>query len=332
MSCRKSRDTASFSDTAATTAAPAMRLSPGWLLALYGIVPLCLLFLLFDGLVLDFRISRSLPADPHSMQWFTLFFMLPHIFASTFTFLDREYLATYRVRLGMAIPIIAVIVLLLPQLFPDFPLGLIVAIYTMYHLMNQQTGIAAMIARNRSWEHEGWRWACFVVATLLYVAVLVGDRNLAALVVRAAAVVVPLLVLSGALALRRARTGIGKAYIAANTAMVITCYGLLAFNLPFFLILIPRVVHDVSAFFFYVAHNANRNAIAPVNPLARLRAVTGLPEYLWTPAVGVTCTALVTFLCSDWMMYILPSMALFHYYFEGIMWKSGAPHRRYIYA
>lgn len=124
------------------------------LLALYAIVPMCVLLVTADGLLADFAFSRQLPADPHSMRWFTLLFMLPHIFASLFTLIDRQYLPHYRRRLGITIPLFLLIAWLLPQVigWTLFMVG--IAIYTIHHLMAQQAGIAAMLAANRSGSHR----------------------------------------------------------------------------------------------------------------------------------------------------------------------------------
>lgn len=331
MAMAGARRRARKKSAAGAPALPPLKLSPAWLLALYGILPLCALFLLVDWLAFDLRLSRALPADPHSMQWFNLFFMLPHIFASLFTFFDRDYVLAYRRRLGISLPLILAAAILFPLLFGYGLFMLLIAVYTVYHLMGQQTGIAALLARHKSWRHEAWRWSSFLALGVLYVVIMVGNPGLAQGLRPWIPWILGGFLATAVLVARQSRTGMGTAYIAANSTMIVACYGLYLANLPFFMILVPRFVHDVTAFFFYVTHNTNRNRERPRNLVSRLRLAVDLPESIWTPATGILCTAFVTFVLKEYLVFILSFLALFHYYWEGVMWKHGSPHRQQIY-
>lgn len=308
-----------------------MRIKPAYLLGVYGIIPVIILFLAADLLLNDWQLSRSLPSDPHTMQWFTMFFMLPHIFASLFTFFDREYLMAYKDRLAVSVPLILVAMVGIPFLFGAPVFRLIVAVYTIFHLVSQQTGIAAMVARNKSGAYHAWKWVSFFAIMMISI---VASADFPALH-RALYVALPVfLLLYGVLTLlaaRQSKTAVGKYYIAANSLMIVACYGLALVNLPFFVILIPRVVHDVTAFYFYISHNANRNREQPLNWVSRLRKWLRLPEYAFTPLMGILCTALATATLGEHIFFVVIFLGLLHYYWEGVMWKQGSPHRANIY-
>lgn len=304
-----------------------MRIKPGYLLGIYSIIPVVILFIAADLWLNDLQLSRALPADPHSMQWFTMFFMLPHIFASLFTFVDRDYLVAYRDRLVVSVPVILMVVIVVPLLFNAPLLQLIVAVYTLFHLISQQTGIAAMIARNKSAVYHAWKWVSFFAVLMISVlaqANVPGFRDLLYLAL-------PFFILFyGALTLlsaRQSKTVAGARYIAANSAMIVICYGLALARLPFFVILIMRVVHDVTAFYFYISHNANRNRERHLNLISRLRKWVRLPEYVFTPLMGVLCTFLATVVLGEGILFAIIFLGLLHYYWEGVMWKQGSPHR-----
>lgn len=308
-----------------------MRIKPVYLLGIYSVIPVVALFLAADLWLNGLRLSRSLPADPHTMQWFTMFFMLPHIFASLFTFFDRDYLLAYKERLVVSVPLILVVMVVVPLLFDAPLLQLIVAVYTLFHLISQQTGIAAMIARNKSAVYQAWKWLSFfavLMISILAQADLPGFHNVLY-------VVLPFFILLyGALTLfaaKQSKTATGMGYIAANSVMVVICYGLALAKLPFFVILILRVVHDVTAFYFYVSHNANRNRERHLNLISRLRQWLRLPEYVFTPLMGVLCTVLATATLGDNIFFAVIFLGLLHYYWEGVMWKQGSPHRTNIY-
>lgn len=314
----------------AKTETPLTRLNPTHLLALYGIIPAVALFLLVDHVLFGERLSRSLPADPHSMQWFNLVFMLPHIFASLFTFMDRDYRQAYRKRLSISVPLFAGIVLALPLLGAGALLMLVIAVYTIYHLINQQTGIAAIIARTKTRSYVAWRWGSLAIYILLYTTMLTGNHDLTGLLQLVFPLLVVIYVVSSFLCALGSKTLIGFYYILANAVMLVASYILFILNQPFFMILIPRVVHDISAFYFYVVHNSNRNSGELHNMLSKLRGYVAIPEYVLTPAAGVLCTAIVMFFLQKYTFFILAFLALFHYYWEGVIWKGGSPHREYI--
>lgn len=310
---------------------PIMRIKPVYLLGIYSIIPVVMLFLAGDFWLNGLGLSRSLPADPHTMQWFTMFFMLPHIFASLFTFLDRDYLVAYKERLAVSVPLILVMILAIPVLFDAPILQMIMAVYTLFHLISQQTGIAAMIARNKSAVYQAWKWLSFFAVLMISI---MAQTNFPRLHDFLYGALPFFILLYGALTLvtaRQSKTVVGMGYIAANSVMIVICYGLALARLPFFVILILRVVHDVTAFYFYVSHNANRNRERHLNLVSRLRKWLRLPEYVFTPLMGVLCTALATATLGDGIFFTVIFLGLLHYYWEGIMWKQGSPHRANIY-
>lgn len=308
-----------------------MRIKPAYLLGIYGIIPVIVLFLAADFGLNDLRLSRRLPADPHAMQWFTMFFMLPHIFASLFTFLDRDYLVAYRERLMVSVPLIVVAMVAIPFVFGGSLFRLMVAVYTVFHLVSQQTGIAAMVARSKSGVYQAWKWLSFIAVLMISIVAQADFPTLH----RMLQVALPAFILVyGALTLlacRQSKTRVGVGYIAANSLMIVICYGLALVNLPFFVILIPRVVHDVTAFFFYISHNTNRNREQSFNWVSRLRKWLRLPEYVFTPLLGILCTALATATLGEGIFFVVVFLGLLHYYWEGVMWKQGSLHRANIY-
>ncbi|MDI1302913.1 MAG: hypothetical protein PSX71_13490 [bacterium] len=303
---------------------------PSSLLFIYSVIPMVAVFLTLDWFFFDLKLSRSLPADPHDMQWFNMFFMLPHIFASLFTFFDAEYVAYYGVQLARSVVVILAIIISVFTLRAFAPFMLIISIYTVYHLVSQQTGIAAMLARNATPMYKIWKWVTFFALTIVYLAAIIGDQRLKVFLTGILPWFYVLYSLLAYFTAKKVLDKIGFYYTCANSVMIIFSCVLYAYNFSFFMIFIPRFVHDVTAFFFYISHNANRNSAGSKNMISRLGVRLGLPEYFYTPAVGILCTVIVTLFFKKYMIVLLSFMALFHYYWEGRMWKRGTPHRRYI--
>lgn len=309
---------------------PFATLSGRWLLALYGIVPACLLFVFADWLITDGRLSSALPADPHSMRWFTLFFMLPHIFASMLILADIRYIKFYRRRLSITIPLFLLAALLLPALLGWTAFMIIIAIYTIYHLMAQQAGMAAMLAENRCIRHRIWAWTSFIFLAVLYLLVLVPMSVTMPWLDAVLAALASALMVTTWQAWSRSRTGSGRRYIAANSTMLLSCLLFYYLALPFFLILMPRVVHDITAFMVYGAHNTSRTNQGTGSMMGFIQRLIPLPVACLTPLVGIGLTVMVTYLWQSHMMVLLPFMALFHYHWEAVMWRGGSPLRQHI--
>lgn len=309
---------------------PSATLPGRWLLALYCIVPACLLFTFADWLIMDGRLSSALPADPHSMRWFTLFFMLPHIFASMLILVDIRYIQFYRRRLAITLPLFILAAIWLPAVLGWTAFMIIIAIYTIYHLMAQQAGMAAMLAENRCIRHRVWGWASFIFLAVLYLLVLVPASPAMPWVDAVLTTLTAVLVVATWQAWSRSRTEPGRRYIGANSAMLLACLLFYYLRLPFFLILMPRVVHDITAFMVYAAHNASRANDGEVSAMGIMQRLIPLPAAYLTPLVGIGLTVMVTYLWQSHMMVLLPFMALFHYHWEAIMWRGGSPLRQHI--
>lgn len=311
-------------------ALPPATLSGRWLLALYSIVPACLLFVLADWLITGGRLSSALPADPHSMRWFTLFFMLPHIFASMLILADTRYIQFYRCRLSMTVPLFLLAAIWLPSVLGWTAFMIVIAIYTIYHLMAQQAGMAAMLAENRCIRHRIWGWTSFIFLAVLYLLVLVPASVVMPWLDAVLAALAAALVVTTWQAWSRSHTGSGRRYIGANSAMLLSCLLFYYLALPFFLILMPRVVHDITAFMVYAAHNTSRANHGAGSVMGLIQRLIPLPATYLTPLAGIGLTVMVTYLWQSHMMVLLPFMALFHYHWEAVMWRGGSPLRQHI--
>lgn len=98
-----------------------------------------------------------------------------------------------------------------------------------------------------------------------------------------------------------------------------------------FVILIPRVIHDVTAYIVYITHDRNRNKHEPVNSIYRLTSFTRLSPVILLPLLSIG----FAFVLTSYRQYALISililtMSFLHYYFEGFIWRGANPHRRYV--
>jgi len=361
----------------------ALSVSNRTLLALYLVIPLSVITVLFDGLWGGFQLrDEILPSNPGALLWWAIIFNFPHIVSSFITLVDDEYIPYYKQRFSRALLYIVAGVLtvnyLLPLLAPAIVSNVAYALffvffsaYTMYHVLSQQFGIGMMMMGVRpAKQYEWWRYLSTVAASLMYLmafakpnlqsAELWGE-NLYLLTQWLAGVFVVLASFVGIHLLRQGTKFIGQLYVAMNILMLFVVWFLAANEYSFFVILIPRFVHDITAFMIYSVHDQNRNREVAHNYIYKYLRFLPLSPLLLCPILAILVANALE--CSAYMldfslgfdpsvnsdcfmrelyvpqvteplpdpmrigMQILFISGLFHYYIESFVWKREAIHR-----
>lgn len=315
-----------------------------WLFALYALIPLSLLAVALDRFVFDGWMLARLPVNPEFWPFWTVVFGLPHIIASLLTMADREYLAYYRRVLFWPAVIFAGIAaagLLGPQPLAFRLLFVFVAFYTVYHVMAQQFGLTLMIMGARpSRTYLAWKWCSILAAFAIYAmvygqrelgAIYFGDTALFDLLGYAAGLLSAAVFVLGRQLARGARTRLGQWYLWGNVALVLSTYLVLEAGYLLFVVLMPRIIHDVTAYMVYVSHDTNRNRERPRNYLYRLTHFTRLPPLIVLPLVSGGIAYLLTASASIvWVNILVLTVSFLHYYFEGFIWRGNTPHRAWV--
>ncbi|WP_373188000.1 hypothetical protein [Halopseudomonas sp.] len=320
-----------------------------WLLALYAIIPACLLAIILDALLLDGQaIHRYLPDRPEQWPFWTVIFGLPHIIASLLTMADREYLSFYRRSLFWPLLLFAAITSaghFGPQPVSYDLLLVILAFYTIYHVLAQQLGLTLMMmgtAPTRTFKF--WKWTSILAGFAIYINVY-GQQFIPGSAIRVGGVALTIVELFTwiaallcaaqlVLALRLAPTSrhrMGVWYLWSNVALIISALLINHLGYTLFVILIPRVIHDLTAYTVYITHDRNRNRHGPVNLFYRLTGFSRLSPLLLLPALSIA----IAFVLSSQQHYPVISIAILtmsflHYYFEGFIWRGPNPHRNYV--
>lgn len=320
-----------------------------WLLALYLLIPACLLAIALDMLLLDGQaIHQYLPDRPEQWPFWTVIFGLPHIVASVLTMANREYIGFYRRSLLWPLVVFAAITSaghFGPQPISYSLLFVLLAFYTIYHVLAQQLGLTLMmmgIAPSRTF--KCWKWASVLAGFAIYTNVYgeqfittspfnIGGFEISIFEVLdwvAALFCAALLLLAWRLA-PTSRHRVGVWYLWSNVALVISALLINHLGYTLFVILIPRIVHDLTAYTVYITHDRNRHREGRVNGLYRLTGFSHLSPVLVLPALSVA----IAFLLSSHQHYPIISIAILtvsflHYYFEGFIWRGPNPHRHYV--
>ncbi len=328
---------------------PRLSISLRGLLLLYLVIPLALGAVAVDQLVLGRSLRTGLPREPSHYLLFELVFGWPHIVASTIILATNgEYLTAYRRKLLVASMVIIAFFTVGYFALPYTVLFFVAATATIVHVLKQQIGVGRGAARTDSRMYSAWGWAAIGTGVVLYNALFLQALDpYRSILVPIAAVLAAITVGLAVRVQRDVASSLGRRFLWANTALVVTSFLLYAAGYGLLAIAVPRIVHDTTAFAFYVVHDANKHGNGPRNRFHRLAA--GVPGgVLWvTPALAI----LVAYLLSEHgdalvhqlsggvladavpkpvSLGVLGYLGMMHYYYESFTWKSGSPYRQHI--
>lgn len=325
-------------------------LSMRGLLAIYAVIPLCGVLYLVDRGVLGGAIRDALPQNPDHLFLYGLLFGWPHILASNVILASNaEYRNVYGKRAVIASAIIIAFFVIGNYALPYVVLSIVAATATIIHVLKQQIGIGAGAARLKGWRYPAWGWTSIVVGVLLYNALYLED-DLAqyerALELGALGLTCVVVILALGCA-RRIQAPIGRTFLWSNTALVVLPVTFHFAGYDIFALAIPRIIHDTTAFAFYVAHDHNRHRGAPRNPLFRAAAKLPGGVYWLSPVLAValafgierygdgaldllTGGAASNAFPQAVSIGLLGFFAMLHYYTEAFTWKAGSPYRKFV--
>jgi len=366
----------SFSQAESTVSSPL-------LLSIYGVVPLFAILIGLDVLVFESAVKAYLPSNPKVLIWWAIIFGFPHIVSSFVTLADSEYVAYYKDRFWKALKIILVGVfavdIVIPLVAPGF-IGngiyalflLFFATYSMYHVLSQQFGVGAMMMKVRpgTVAYERWRRTATVAATALYLVALIRP-NLESAVLGGVTLYDVMLGVAGVFAVisgyigwsltKESKRQLGTAYVLSNVLMLISVFVFALLDYSFFVLVVPRLIHDFTAFVIYSTHDQNRNREVQHNYIYRFLSFLPIPPLFLCVPLAVLIGASVE--CGSYFLdfslgfdpgtlsecglshYYSPTVdsplpasmqiglqimficGFFHYYIEGFVWKREAIHR-----
>ncbi|WP_446812133.1 hypothetical protein ACH50O_09900 [Methylomonas sp. 2BW1-5-20] len=322
-----------------------------FLLSLYAIVPLCLLVLWLDRFGFNYALRDMLPSSPTHFLLFQILFGTPHIVASNLLLVSQnEYLQAFKSKLILMTLVIIAFFGIGSLFIPYRVLYIITACWTVYHVLKQQHGIAKAVCRLPSWAFYLQLWLSVSAGIFIYMGIFLKNSlepDQAALVLQVASALTMALAISTLICQRIVPSRFGQYFLWANTLLVVSSWYVYSEQYYFLAILMPRLVHDITAYSFYVSHDVNRHGEQPQNNLFRAATAFRLPVWLVLPLLSFLLTYLLQAYGDDLVNLLLQTLfatqiykavtlgflgylALMHYYTEAFVWAAGSPLRRYI--
>lgn len=328
-----------------------LSLSFRWLLGLYAIIPLCLSLQLIDRWFWHGALLENLPSSPKQFLLFQILFGTPHILASSILLVSNaEYFKFYKFKV-MAMSVAIAMIFGVGSLFiPYKALYLIVAAWTVYHVLKQQIGVGRGVYRLPDWAFYLVLWLSVAAGIFVYIGIFLKnslDVQQVEWIRLIAGGLCAGLVCSVLLCQRYATTAVGKCFLWGNVFLVLSSFYLFVQQYYFLAILVPRLVHDATAYIFYVVHDYNKHHSCPQNVMYRWAARCRLPVFVVLPL----CSFLLAFVLQTYgdnavngltgflfgieinkaiTLGLIGYLSLMHYYTEAFTWKQDSPYRRFI--
>ena len=321
------------------------------ILGLYGIIPLCLILQCFDGWFWGDYLRHTLPSSPYHFVLFQILFGTPHIIASNILLVSNaEYFGHFKSQIILMTAAIAAAYFLGNMVFPYKVLYVAVAGWTVFHVLKQQYGIAKGLCQLPDWAFKLLLYISVGAGLVIYIGIFLRRTftpdQLAAIKTGALAGCF-LLFAAGLYCQRFVKNLFGKCFYWSNIFLVITSFYLFYQQQYFMAILVPRFVHDATAYIFYVTHDYNKHGRQPQNSLYRLAARCNLHVFVVLPLLSFALAFVLQAYGDDLMniitnylfgkefyktitMGFLGYLALMHYYMEGLTWQKDSPYRKYI--
>jgi len=321
------------------------------LLGLYLIIPLSFLVYLVDEMYWGNYLKSILPSSPTHFVLFQILFGTPHIIASAILLTTNiEYLQFFKSKL-IIMTILIILVFGVGSLFiPYKALYIMTACWTVYHVFKQQHGIAKGVCRLPGWAFYWLLWLSVSAGIFIYIGVFLKNSlgvYQAEWVKLIAGTLTIGLILSSVLCQRYVPTRFGKCFLWSNSLLIVSSFYMYIQQYYFLAILIPRLVHDATAYVFYVAHDYNKHHEKPQNTLYKYAARCNIQVFLVLPimsfvlayflqAYGDQLVNIITEFFFGTEIYkaitlgLIGYLSLMHYYTEAFTWQAGSPLRRYI--
>ena len=322
-----------------------------WLLALYAIIPLCLVLQLIDASFWQGYLQSHLPSSPNHFIVFQILFGTPHIIASTLLLTSNsDYLKNYSRKLMLMTLAIAIVFGLGSLFIPYKVFYILVAAWTVYHVIKQQHGVARSVCQLPNWAFYLLLWLSVTAGLIIYVGIFLKnslDVQQTLWIKQSAGLLCISIILFGAYCHRYVSSLFGRCFLWANIFLVLSSFYLYLQEYYFLAILVPRLVHDATAYTFYVTHDYNRHYSKPHNLMYRFARLFHMPLLIVLPLSSFALAFVLQAYGDDIIsrlsefffgvsihkvitLGLLGYLALMHYYTEAFTWKNDSPYRRYI--
>lgn len=306
------------------------RLNPKLLVLPYIIIPLF-------GVVGPFLDVDVLKGSPEEFVFWAVVFNFPHIVSSFIVTIDKDYVGQVKVKsFGPVLFIIASsMVLYIGSLQSEFRVvfGYLIvglyAIFTTHHVLSQQFGISCLILKQRPVFFNVIKAISLIASILLYVKLFLSKEYTIVVYFDYFLIGIFFLLLAFlAVDYTKYNNRIGRFHYCLNIVMMLVLIVFSHFEWVLALLVVPRFVHDISAFLIYINHDQNKNQRIVTNYVYSILPAKKVSFWVITPLIGILVANFLEMIFLNYLLLLFMICDFSHYYLESRMWKKGSVFRR----
>lgn len=295
-------------------------------LSIFLIPILIALLVLLDSVLLGQRIKLAMPETLTEAFWYPIFFGTPHVIASHFLLFEKKVFLPLAPKLIAGFFVCAAAVLILRNVAPNIWV-IFFALYASKHTIGQQTNIGKSLFKNPPARYTflanivGISFISFFSLRFLNIR---HDIRYPAFEFALACVIVVISLIGFYLTKRISdQEAGGKKFLAANLTGLFFSASLFILGYKALAFFIFRLMHDVTAFSFYVSSYCKRKSGD-----SRSAKGTLLVGVIFIIAIPMFLAGLLQFnyqaIANKDALLI---MTIFHYFTESVVWKKDSPLR-----
>ena len=123
---------------------------------------------------------------------------------------------------------------------------------------------------------------------------------------------------------------LGKIYFLGTHLIPILGVFYVVTGYPILALIVPRVIHDLTAYAYYITHDTNRFKQKQTNAIYKTTSRFRLPIFLANPLISIALAYSIVQLNSTTILSVLTCVFFLHYYTESFIWKNDTLHRMQI--
>jgi hypothetical protein len=323
------------------------------LLLLHVSIPILLLLIqAVDVYCLNGKILSNLPVNPEHFILYQLLFGTPHIMASSLLVItNSDYIRFYKPKL-IAMSLLIIVIFGIGSLFISYKiLYILFIVWTILHVFKQQIGVGCSLNQLPKGFFYLLLYLCAGIVTLIYLGILFQNiltRDQTTMIKFIASSIAVMLIITSSYCHFRIDIPLGKKFLWVNTLLVLTTLHLYLQKYHFLAILTLRIVHDITAYIFYITHEYNKHQEGPQNGLYRCAQFFKLPVFVILPTLSIALTYIFQIYTNQLIntpyenllavkviraisIGLIGYLSLMHYFTESFIWKKNSPLRKYVF-
>ncbi len=298
-------------------------------LSTYLIIPILALVSISDLFFFNNRIKNSLPMSLEDILVFNIIFNLPHIFGSSLALARKTYVRHYKKEILIGIILSCLICLFWFSPFQETAIS-IFSVLTINHVIGQQMGLGFSFFTGKRFVYLVWQYFGIFIGVLQFFDLYKfwSILNIFQPLTAISLLLVPYCFLCLHI-IKNQKNKLGRWLATGNSLLILSPIAFYISGYMLFTSLIPRFIHDTTAFYAYFVHNFNfaRND----NPVKN--KMRGLIPFLafYTIFLPIILSAPVSL---NWFggysLVIGVFISSFHYYTEHFSWRSTTGPRAFL--